>query len=196
MADIIVRTDIKLLGLDNMLKAAGPRADIAISRGINRAGLPVANAGKRYIRKALGLRQHPYAKGTPRLAINRNTSIKKATASSLTFSLSGFGQGFPAIYYMPREGRSGATINWLGARKQIARSFYLGGQFPRRKRSKISHVVWQRTGHGKWSLSRPRGPGVPEAMATPGMRSSWESQAAARLPHHLRAALEAVLRGY
>jgi hypothetical protein len=196
VSDLVIRTHVDLKGLDNLIAAAGGRADIALSRALNRAGVPVANSAKRTIRKVLGLRAHPYAKGTPAKAVTRSTSVRKASAGRLEFSLSGFGKGLPAIYYQPKEAPAGASINWLGARKAIARSFYLGGKFPRRRKSRISHVVWRRTGTGKWTLDRPLGPGVPEAMQTSSVKAGWEQQAAARLPHHLREALYAVLRGY
>lgn len=196
MSDLTVRTEVDLHSLDNMLKAAGERAPVAISRALNRAGVPVANAMKRQIRKVLGLRGHPYAKKPPGHFLRRRTSVKKSTPATLVFSLAGFGAGLPAIYYQPKEAPPGASINWLGARKTLPRSFYLGGKFPRRKRSKISHAVWRRIGAGKWGLDRPDGPGIPDAMRTPSAIAVWEGQAAARLPHHLRSALESLLAGH
>lgn len=195
-----VRTDITMKGLDALVIAAGPKANRAIARGLNRAGQPTANAGKRNIREVLGLRKHPYAKGTVTQAVKRYTSVRKATPATLTFSMAGFGRGLPAIWYQPKETPAGATINWLGQRKLIPRSFYLSGKFPRRRRSKISHAVWQRVGSGGWgsfeNLERPRGPGVPEAMQSRTFSHAWDRDAAARLPHHMREALLAVLRGY
>lgn len=196
MSDLSVRTDIDLHGLDNLLKAAGERAPVAISRALNRAGTPVANAMKRQVRKVLGLRGHPYAKRPPGKVLDRRTSVKDSTPGTLRFSLAGFGNGLPAIYYQPKEAPAGASINWLGQRKTLPRSFYLGGKFPRRKRSKISHAVWRRTGAGKWALDRPDGPSVPEAMRTPAAMAVWENQARDRLPHHLRSALESLLAGH
>lgn len=196
MNGLYVRTDITMKGLDALVMAAGPKANRAIARGVNRAGQPTANAGKRNIREVLGLRKHPYAKGTANQAVKRYTSIRKATAATLTFSMAGFGRGLPAIWYQPKETPAGATINWLGARKLIGRSFYLSGRFPRRKRSSISHAVWERTGKGRWTLSRPRGPGVPEAMQSRPFGHAWERDASARLPHHMKEALLAALRGY
>lgn len=196
MSELTVRTDIALKGVEHLLAAAGPRANVALARALNRTGAPVSTATKRQIVKTLGLRQHAYSKQSPGNVIKRRTSERKASAGTLTFSLAGFGKGLPAILYQPKEAPAGASINWLGARKTIAKSFYLGGKFPRRKRSRISHAVWRRTGSGKWTLDRPVGPGVPEAMQTRAVGSLWESQAAARLPAHLKSALEAVLRGY
>lgn len=187
---------VNLNGLDNMLKAAGDKAPWALARGINRATLPVANAAKREIRKILGLRKHPYAKGTVRQALNRNTSVRPATRASLKFSMAGFGSGLPAIYYAPKESPLGASINWLGQRKLIKRSFYLSGKFPRRRRSSISHVVWERTGKGRWDLTRPRGPGVPDVMLQKTLMAKWRRDAEARVPHHLRSALESLLAGH
>lgn len=196
MSGVVVQTNIRLQGLDALVMAAGPKANKALARGVNRAGAPAATAGKRNIRAMLGLRKHPYAKGSVVQAVKRYTSERKATAATLTFSMAGFGRGLPAIWYQPKESGAGASINWLGDRKLLKRSFFLSGRFPRRKRSSISHVVWQRDGAGRWNLSRPRGPGVPEAMQTRNFASSWERDAGSRLPHQMREALLAVLRGY
>lgn len=196
MNDLQVRTEIAMKGLDRLVMAAGSKANRAIARGLNRAGQPAANAGKRNIRQILGLRKHPYAKGSVVRAVKRYTSDRKATAATLTYSMAGFGRGLPLIWYQPKETPSGATVNWLGARRLIKRSFNLGGQFPRRRKTSISHVVWERTGKGRWSLERPRGPGVPEAMQTRAFGRAWERDASARLPHHMKEALLAALRGY
>ncbi|MET3892788.1 hypothetical protein ABIE41_003864 [Bosea sp. OAE506] len=193
---LVVRTDIEMRGVERLIAAAGPRAAGPIARALNRTGTPTANRGKREIRKVLGLRNHPYAKRPLGDALKRRTSIRKANAATLTFSMAGFGQGLPALYYRPKEAPAGASINWLGGRRMIARSFYLGGKFPRRRRSKISHVVWQRTGKGKWALGRVRGPGVPEAMQTLPFGSAWEGEAARRLPAQMKTALEALFAGY
>lgn len=196
MEGLSVKTDIVMKGLDGLVMAAGPKANRAIARGLNRAGQPTSNNAKRNIREVLGLRKHPYAKGTAVQAVKRYTSVRKATAATLTFSMAGFGRGLPLIWYQPRETPAGATVNWLGARRMVPRSFYLSARFPRRKRSSISHAVWERTGKGRWSLSRPRGPGVPEAMETRRFGHAWERDGAARLPHHMKEALLAALRGY
>jgi hypothetical protein len=196
MSDLIVRTDVRLRGIDNMLAAAGPRGNVAWARALNRTGGPVSTATKRSIRKVLGLRQHPNAKQRLGDVLKRSTSQRKATAANLEYSLAGFGKGLPLIFYQPKEAPAGASVNWLGTRKTIKRSFYLSGKFPRRKRSNISDRVSERVGKGRWKLARPLGASVPDAMNTPAIRSAWESQAAARLPHNLRSALEAVLRGY
>lgn len=196
MSELTVGIGIALKGVEHLLAAAGPRGDVAIARALNRTGSPVSTATKRQIVKTLGLKRSPYNRQSPGAVIRRNTSERKASAARLSFSLAGFGDGLPAIFYQPREAPVGASINWLGARKTIARSFYLGGKFPRRKRSRISHAVWRRTGDGRWNLDRPKGPSIPEAMRTRAVGALWESQAAARLPAHLKSALEAVLRGY
>lgn len=196
MSDVSIRTAIEMRGVDALIAAAGPRANGPISRALNRTGVPTANRSKREIRKVLGLRNHPYAKASLGLALKKRTSVRNSTPSTLKFSMAGFGQGLPAIYYQPKEAPAGASINWLGTRKQVARSFYLGGKFPRRRKSKISHVVWQRTGRGKWALDRLRGPGVPEAMQTSAVGSAWESEAARRLPAQMKIALEALFAGY
>lgn len=196
MSGITIRTDIEMRGVERLIAAAGPRAAGPIARALNRTGTPTANRGKREIRKVLGLRNHPYAKAPLGDALKRRTSIRKASAAALTFSMTGFGKGLPAIYYRPKETPAGATINWLGSRRLIERSFYLGGKFPRRKRSRISHVVWRRTGKGKWALDRPRGPGIPEAMQSSPFGSAWEGEAARRLPAQMKIALEALFAGY
>lgn len=196
MSGLSIRTHIDLRGLDALIAAAGPRANGPISRALNRTGTPTANRTKRVVSKVLGLRNHPYAKASLGNALKRRTSVRNATPGSLRFSMAGFGTGLPAIYYQPKEAPAGASINWLGARKAVDRSFYLGGRFPRRKRSRISGVVWQRTGAGKWTLDRLRGPGVPEAMQTSAVGSAWEGEAARRLPAQMKIALEALFAGY
>lgn len=196
MSDVSIRTHIDLRGVDALIAAAGPRANGPISRALNRTGTPTANKTKRVVSKVLGLRNHPYAKTALGAALRKRTSVRNSTPATLRFSLAGFGEGLPAIFYQPKEAPAGASINWLGGRRQIARSFYLGGKFPRRRKSVISHSVWRRTGKGKWALDRPKGPGVPEAMQTSPVGSAWEGEAARRLPHHLRAALESLFAGH
>lgn len=196
MSDLTVRTDIDLNGLDRMLMLAAERAPARIARALNRTGGPTQTAYLRTVRKVLGLRSHPYAKRPIGNVVKRRTSTKKASRGRLVYSLAGFGGGLPGIYYQPKEAPAGASINWLGSRKTIGRSFYLGGKFPRRKRSKISHALWRRTGSGKWALDRPDGPGVPEAMAQAAPRSAWEGEAGRRLPKELQTVIGDLLRGY
>ncbi|PZR94166.1 MAG: hypothetical protein DI537_08740 [Stutzerimonas stutzeri] len=196
MSDLTVRTDIDLNGLDRLLLLAAERAPSRIARALNRTGSPTQTAYLRTVRKVLGLRSHPYAKRPIGNVIRRRTSTKKASGGRLVYSLAGFGGGLPAIHYQPKEAPAGASINWLGARRTIGRSFYLGGKFPRRKRSKISHVVWRRIGAGKWALDRPEGPGVPEAMAQAAPRTVWEGEAGRRLPKELQTIIGDLLRGY
>lgn len=196
MSELTVSTAIDLHGLDRQLKLAAEQAPSRIARALNRTGGPTQTAYLRQVRKTLGLRSHPYAKRPVGNVIKRRTSTKKASAGRLVYSLAGFGKGLPAIYYQPKESPAGASINWLGQRRTIARSFYLGGKFPRRKRSKISHVVWRRLGTGRWNLDRPDGPGVPEAMAQTAPRNVWESQAARRLPKELQTVIGDLLRGF
>lgn len=196
MSELSVRTAIDLNGFDRMLETLAERAPSRIARALNRTGGPTQTAYLRQVKKTLGLRSHPYAKAPVGNVIRRRTSTKKASAGRLVFSLAGFGAGLPAIFYQPKEAPAGASINWLGTRRTIARSFYLGGKFPRRKRSKISHAVWRRTGAGKWALDRPTGPGVPDAMAQAAPRAVWEGQAGSRLPAELQRAVADMLRGY
>lgn len=196
MSDLTVLTNIDLHGLDRQLQMVAERAPSRIARALNRTGGPTQTAYLRQVKKTLGLRSHPYAKAPIGNVIRRRTSTKKASAGRLVYSLAGFGKGLPAIFYQPKEAPAGASINWLGHRKTLPRSFYLGGKFPRRKRSKISHVVWRRIGKGKWTLDRPEGPGVPEAMSQAAPRTVWEGQAGRRLPVELQRVIGDLLRGY
>lgn len=196
MSDLTVRSDINLNGLDRKLLQAAELAPSRIARALNRTGGPTQTAYLRQVKQTLGLKSHRFAKAPVGNVVKRRTSTRRASAGRLTYSLAGFGQGLPAIYYQPKEAPQGASINWLGSRRTIARSFYLGGKFPRRKRSKISHAVWRRVGAGKWAIDRPRGPGVPEAMAQGRPRAVWEGQAAQRLPAELARAVGDMLRGF
>lgn len=197
MSDIAVSTAIELNGLERrLLNVAEKVAPARIARALNRTGAPTQTAYLRQVRQTLGLRPHRFAKAPVGSIVRRYTSPKRATGSRLVYSLAGFGKGLPAIYFAPKEAPSGGSINWLGTRKAIPRSFFLGGRFPRRKRSRISHVVWQRTGKGKWTLDRVSGPGLPEAMAENRPRSVWEGQAGRRLPVELRRVLQDLLRGF
>jgi hypothetical protein len=143
----------------------------------------------------LGVKQHAYAKYPMEGMLKKRMALRPASASNLEYTLSGFGKGLPLIYYQPKEGGSGASVNWLGARKTIDRSFYLSGKFPRRKRSGISGWVSQRKKPGRWALYRPQGPGVPDAMRTGAVSRTWEAEAAARLPAAMRDALISIMRG-
>lgn len=193
---IEARVDISLHGIDRLIAAAGPRANTGIARALNRAGTPTANAEIREVKKILGLRNHSRAKTSLGDAVKKKTSKRKATSARLEYSLSGWGDGFPLIYYQSKETPQGATVNWLGTRKRVARSFYLSGKFPRRRPSSISHVVWQRVGNGRWNLKRPKGPGVPTAMVQPAAKRIWQAAAAQRLPAALSKELGAILAGH
>lgn len=197
MSDFLVRTAIDLNGFDRkLLLVAEKVAPARIARALNRTGSPTQTAYLRQVRQTLGLKPNRFAKGNVTNAIKRYTSTRRATGGRLVYSVAGFGPGLPAIWYQPKEAPRGASINWLGARKTIDRSFYLGGRFPRRKRSRISHAVWQRTGSGKWALDRPRGPGVPDGMAHDRPRAVWEAQADRRLGLELQRAVGDMLRGF
>lgn len=208
-AELLLQTEVALRGLDTLLAAAGPRAPVALARALNRTGSPMVTRTKRIIKQTLGVQQHPYAKYRLNDRLKRKMSVRRAKASKLEFSFAGFGKGLPLIFYQPKEAPVGASFNWLGSRRTIARSFFLSGQFPKRKRSSISHTVWQRLGkghqsykerardpYGRANLGQPIGPSVAEAMRSPAVANDWESQAAARLPHHLRSALESLLAGH
>ncbi len=196
MSDLSVRTAIDLRGLDRKLLQAAELAPSRVARALNRTGGPTQTAYLREVKRVLGLKSHRFAKAPVGNVVKRRTSTRRASAGRLTYSLAGFGQGLPASYYQPKEAPAGASINWLGQRKTIGRSFYLGGKFPRRKRSKISHAVWRRVGSGKWALDRPEGPGVPDAMAHSAPRAVWEGQAGSRLPKELQTVIGDLLRGY
>jgi hypothetical protein len=197
---LIVDVDTK--GIENMLAAAGARAPVAIARALNRAGEPAKNAYLRQLRVILGLKNWRYAnkQGQSAIQVLKNrTSARNANPARLEYSLVGFGEGFNAKYYDPKEAPVGANINWLGSRKTIAHSFYLGGAFPNRKvaRGLTYKAVFRRGGDGKWTgLDRPKGPGVPEAMNTSAAQAVWLAHARARLPKEMSHQLYAILAGH
>jgi hypothetical protein len=189
--------DVNTRGIENLLAAAGERAPVAIARALNRAGAPARTAYLRQVRTILGLRNWRYG-GKPVIDLLKGrTSARTANPGRLEYSLVGFGQGLPAKYYDPKEAPAGANINWLGKRQTIARSFYLGGRFPRRKTSALTPKgVMVRKGKGRWNLGGAKGPGVPEAMVTPGAQAIWLAQARARLPKEMAHQLYAILAGH
>ncbi len=195
---LIVDVDTK--GIENMLAAAGDRAPVAIARALNRAGTPAKNAYLRQVRNTLGLKNWRHggkASASAVTAMERRTSARKANPGRLEYSLVGFGQGLNAKYYDPKEAPGGANVNWLGSRQTIARSFYLGGRFPQRKVSKLTPKgVMVRKGPGRWNLGGAKGPGVPEAMVTPGAQAVWLAHARARLPKEMSHQLYAILAGH
>lgn len=195
MADLSVRTDIRSQHIEAGLRAAGARAPVAIARALNKTGTPTENAYVRQIKTTLGLKSWRYAKISVNAVIKRSSSRKRANAGRLTYSFAGWGKGLNLAYYTPKETAAGATVNWLGARRLVPRSFYLGGKFPKRKVSSISHTVWQRTGKGRWSLDRPKGPGLPEAMVHPVPARVWQRESGARLPRNLGHELAVILAG-
>jgi hypothetical protein len=192
---LIVDVDTK--GIENMLAAAGARAPVAIARALNRAGTPAKNAYLRQLRNTLGLKNWRYG-GRPVIDLLKGrTSARKANPGRLEYSLVGFGQGLPAKYYDPKEAPGGANVNWLGSRQTIARSFYLGGRFPKRKVSKLTPKgVMVRKGPGRWNLGGAKGPGVPEAMNTSAAQAVWLAHARARLPKEMSHQLYAILAGH
>lgn len=192
---VVLRTDIKSEHIERMLKAAGDRAPVAIARALNKTGAPTSNAYMKQVKKTLGLKNWRYSSKKLGDVLKKGTSRRRAASGNLKYSLVGFGKGLPLAYYEPKETPSGATVNWLGTRKMIARSFYLSGHFPRRVKSKISESVLQRVGKGRWKLAKPLGPGVPEAMIQPAPRSTWEGNAASRLPKHVAHELQVILAG-
>jgi hypothetical protein len=195
MSGIDVRTEIRSQDLEQKLAAAGKKAPVAIARALNRAGTPTQNAYTRQVKKTLGLKAWRYGKKSLTSAIMRKTSTRRANASRLTYSFAGWGQGFNLAYYDPKETPAGATANWLGQRKMVAKSFYLGGRFPKRKKSKLSHAVFRRTGKGRWTLDRPKGPGLPEAMVHPVPAAVWQQDSRRRLTPALMHELQVILAG-
>jgi hypothetical protein len=179
-----------------LIAAAGPRANLGIARALNRTGAPTRTAYLRSVKAILGLKSHPYAKKPLGDAITRWTSTRRAKATGLRYSVVGFGQGLNAIYYQPRETPAGVSINWLGGRHVLDRSFYLSGRFPKRKRSGLSHKVWQRLGEGRWNFGQANGPGLPEGMIQPGAQRMWLVNARSRLPAHLIRELTAIVAGH
>jgi hypothetical protein len=198
---LVVLTSVDTKALQNMLAAAGPRAPVAIARALNRAGTPTRNAYLRSLKATLGLKAWRYEGGGKLGALlKRRTSTKSAHPGNLRYSFAGFGGGLPAKYYDPKETPAGATVNWLGRRVLLERSFYLGGLFPNRKVTKLTkRNVFERVGPGKWSSMKnvevAQGPAVPEAMIQPGPTSTWLNHARARLGPELSHQLHAILSG-
>lgn len=196
---ITLTVDASAIGsMANMLAAVGNRAPVALARALNRVGQPARTAYLRHVRKTLGLKSWRYG-GAMSAAdvLKRRTSVRRANPANLEYSLVGFGEGFNLKYYSPRETPRGAEVNWLGARKVVPRSFYLGGKFPRRKVSRLtSKGVFVRKGKGRWNIESGKGPGVPEAMGLGSSQSVWIAQAAARLPREISHQLYAILAGF
>lgn len=181
-----------------LLLAAGVRAPIALARALNRAGQPARNAYMRQVRGILGLRSWRYdKKGSEslRYILKRQTSTLRAKPHNLTYSHVGFGAGLNLKYYSPRETPAGVSANWLGRRRVLAGTFYLGGRFPRRKISKLTPKgVYQRFG-ARHKIAIVKGPGLPEAMATGAASAFWMAEANRRLPRELAHQLRALLAG-
>jgi hypothetical protein len=196
---ISVSVDVRMEGLDNLIKAAGPSANVGFARALNKAGAPTKTRYLRQARKILGIRKHPLAGVSAIKAVEKSTSVRRANPSNLEFSLSGWGKGLNLIHYQPKETPAGLNVFWLGARKVIPRTFLHGGRFPKRRGGMAvkSGVAFGRHGSGRFAISAKFfGPGLPEAMIAPEAQSVWNAEARARLPKHLAHELEAILMGH
>jgi hypothetical protein len=191
--------DVRMEGLDNLIKAAGPAANVGFARALNKVGAPSKTRYLRSARKILGIRKHPLAKVSAIKAVEKSTSVRKANPGNLEYSLAGWGKGLNLIHYQPKETATGLNVFWLGARKVIPRTFLHGGRFPRRRGGLVvkSGVAFQRTGSGRNAItSGVFGPGLPEAMIAPEAQAVWNAEARARLPKHLAHELHAILMGH
>ena len=199
MADLTVKTDIQTQRIEAGLRAAGARAPVAIARALNKTGTPTENAYVRQVKRTLGLKNWRHNGSNIASQIRKVSSRKRAKASSLKYSFAGWGKGLPLAYYQPKETPKGVTVNWLGARKLVPRSFYLSGRFPKRKLSNLSHSVWRRIGKSGWgsldNLDRPRGPALPEAMVHPVPERVWQRESNVRLPRNLMHELSVIIAG-
>jgi hypothetical protein len=211
---LIFATHTTLTGLDNLVKAAGPSANIGIARALNRTGTVVKNGYLREVRKVLGIRGHPAVTTAARAratkskkkfknpmlqAMNRRTSVRRANTERLEYSLAGFGEGLDLLFYQARETPSGMNVFWLGSRKTIPRTFYQGGLFPLRRGGfgQSKGISLERKGAGRWNHEfSPRGPGIPEGMVAKGPAAHWENQARARLGPRIAHELTAILLGH
>lgn len=196
---LVLGIKTNLTGLDNLVKAAGPAANIGIARALNRTGNTVRSGYLREVRKVLGIKKHRFARSGAIAAMNKRTSARRANAGRLEYSLVGFGKGLDLLYYQAKETPAGLDVFWLGARKIVPNSFYLGGRFPNRRGGfgpKIGMSA-ERMGQGRSALRfRPKGPGIPEGMVAPPAADYWEREARARLAPRIAHELTAILLGH
>ncbi len=196
---ITITTDVEMTSLDNLIKAAGPAANVGIARALNRVGRPVQTAYLREVRKILGIRKHPLAKGNVTQMTKRATSTRTANPGRLEYSLAGFGRGLNLIWYQPKETPQGLNVHWLGERKVVARTFMFGGRFPKRHGglARLSGKAQIRTGAGRNAYSPAAyGPGFAEGMMQPDAMNVWTTRARARLAPEMGQQLMAILMGY
>ena len=199
MTGLYLSLSTTMTGLDNLVKAAGPAANVGIARALNRTGSSVRSSYLREVRKVLGIRKHRYAKSGAVAAMNRRTSTRRANAGRLEYSLAGFGKGLDLLYYRAKETPAGLSVVWLGARKVIPKTFYLGGRFPKRQGGfgPNQGISAERVRRGPKGLRySPKGPGIPEGMVAPGPAAHWENAARARLAPRIAHELRAILMGY
>jgi hypothetical protein len=196
---LIFSTNTTITGLDNLVKAAGPSANTGIARALNRTGTVVKNGYLREVRKVLGISKHKHAKAGAVAAVNKRTSVRRASAARLEYSLAGFGKGLDLLFYQARETPSGLNVFWLGSRKVVPKTFYLGGRFPSRRGGfgPKRGMSAERIGTGPKALRfSPKGPGIPEGMMAKGPAAHWENQARARLGPRIAHELTAILLGH
>lgn len=196
---LVLSMTTTLTGLDNLAKAAGPAANIGIARALNRTGSVVKNGYLREVRKVLGIRKHRYAKSGAIAAMNKRTSTRRANAGRLEYSLAGFGQGLDLLYYQAKETRAGLNVFWLGSRRVVPGTFYLGGRFPKRSGGFGPNrgISVERVGKARAALKfSPKGPGLAEGMVAPPAAAHWENQARARLAPRIAHELRAILLGH
>lgn len=188
-----------ITGIDNLVRAAGPAANVGIARAVNCVGGTVRSGYLRHVRKVLGIRKHRHAKQGAIAAMNKRTSTRRANPGRLEYSLVGFGQGLDLLYYQAKETRRGLSVVWLGRRTIVGGGFYLGGRFPQRRGGfgPKQGMSAQRVGKARSALKfAPKGPGIPEGMVAPGPASYWESEARARLGPRIAHELTAILLGH
>jgi hypothetical protein len=209
--NVAIKTDVK--GLETLIRAAGPAANIGIARALNRTGEPTANKYLREVRKVLGIRKHPLAQVSVLKAIKRRISKRRAFPAKLEYSLAGFGKGLNLIYYQPKETPKGLSVFWLGSRVIVPKAFMHGASFRTGRRGGFANkfgIAMEARGWGgkshkphrqKWGgrtqlLGAPRGPGLAEAMAESGPKSIWSAEAASRLAPNIAKELRAILLGH
>ena len=207
---LVLSTNTTIRGIDNLVKAAGPAANVGISRALNRTGEQTVNKYLREVRKALGIRKHPLAQVSVLKLIKRRISKRRAVSAKLEYSLAGFGRGLNLIYYKPKETRKGLSVFWLGSRVIVPKAFMHGASFRTGRRGGFANNLgiamaargWGGKSHKphrqKWGgrtqlLGAPRGPGLAEAMAESGPKSIWNAEAARRLAPDLARELRLIL---
>jgi hypothetical protein len=202
---LIFSTNTTITGLDNLVKAAGRRANTGIARALNRTGVPTETRYLREVRKVLGVKKHPLAQYGVIEATRKRVSRRRATPANLEYSLAGFGKGLNLIFYQPKEKPQGLSVMWLGSRRIEKKAFLHGGTFRKGRWggfAKNLGIAMRNDGGGKYSrlghsgLSAPRGPGIAEAMVEGSAVAVWDREAAGRLAPNIAKELRAILLGH